>query len=108
MGIPEPLSVRRATVQTLTLFLFMLESGEVYRAIICTVFMKLTKIDFSVSIVVLSIFLSFISCRNNKIEVSSNPVNSTINNTPPTIKVFLENSGSMDGYMCDCSHLKDV
>ena len=71
-------------------------------------FMKLTRIGFSVSVFVLSIFLSLISCRNDKIEVSSKHINSTINNTSPTIKVFLENSGSMDGYMCDGSDLKDA
>lgn len=70
--------------------------------------MKLTRIGFSVSVFVLSIFLSLISCRNDKIEVSSKHINSTINNTSPTIKVFLENSGSMDGYMCDGSDLKDA
>lgn len=50
----------------------------------------------------------FTSCANNKIEVSSELTNSTINKTPPTIKVFLENSGSMDGYMCDGAQLKDA
>ncbi len=56
------------------------------------------------------LFLSvwFFSCTSEFIEVSSNPVKSPISATKFTLKVFLENSGSMDGYMCDGSHLKDA
>lgn len=47
-------------------------------------------------------------CSHDKIEVSATPVASTIPSQNPCVKVFIENSGSMDGYMCDGSQLKDV
>lgn len=47
-------------------------------------------------------------CSHDKIEVSSTPVPSAIPSQNPCLKVFIENSGSMDGYMCDGSQLKDV
>lgn len=47
-------------------------------------------------------------CSHDKIEVSSTPVESTMPSKNPCLKVFIENSGSMDGYMCDGSQLKDV
>ena len=43
-----------------------------------------------------------------KIEVTSTAVKSTIKEDRPILKVFLENSGSMDGYMCSGSQLKDA
>lgn len=49
-----------------------------------------------------------VSCGRNKIEVSSTPVSSSIPSDNPCVKVFIENSGSMDGYMCDGSQLKDA
>ena len=52
--------------------------------------------------------LMVVSCGHDKIEVSSAPVADTIPSNDPCIKVFIENSGSMDGYMCDGSQLKDV
>ena len=71
--------------------------------------MRLGKSIFSLLIIIaLSGLLLLTNCGSNKIEVSSEPRNSTIDKTPPTIKVFLENSGSMDGYMCDGSQLKDA
>lgn len=47
-------------------------------------------------------------CSHDKIEVGSTPVPSAIPSQNPCPKVFIENSGSMDGYMCDGSQLKDV
>lgn len=52
--------------------------------------------------------LLIIGCKHNKIEVSSTPVASYTPSSNPCIKVFIENSGSMDGYMCDGSQLKDA
>lgn len=52
--------------------------------------------------------VAVISCGHDKIEVSSDPVASAIPSKTPCVKVFIENSGSMDGYMCDGSQLKDV
>lgn len=55
------------------------------------------------------IFLTaIVGCSHNKIEVSSKPIVSTIPSNNPSVKVFIENSGSMDGYMCDGSQLKDA
>ena len=48
------------------------------------------------------------SCGHTKIEVSSTAVSSSITTNNPCLKVFIENSGSMDGYMCDGSQLKDA
>ena len=48
------------------------------------------------------------SCGHTKIEVSSTAVSSSIPTNNPCLKVFIENSGSMDGYMCDGSQLKDA
>ena len=47
------------------------------------------------------------SCsRSTIVEIQSSP--STVSKqVKPKVKVFLENSGSMDGYMCDGSELKD-
>ncbi len=52
--------------------------------------------------------LAIASCVHNKIEVDATPVASTIPSDNPCVKVFIENSGSMDGYMCDGSQLKDA
>lgn len=56
-----------------------------------------------------SVFLIFIfvSCKQ-KIEISSDSIASTIKTDSPVLKIFIENSGSMDGYMCDGSQLKDA
>ena len=50
----------------------------------------------------------FITGCHRKIEVECAPVASTIKENRPLLKIFLENSGSMDGYMCDGSQLKDA
>ena len=56
-----------------------------------------------------SIFSIFLyCCKHDKIELSSTPINTVIPSTKPSLKVFIENSGSMDGYMCDGSQLKDA
>lgn len=53
--------------------------------------------------------LGFVGCGGrDKIEVSSTTVASTIKSENPSLKVFIENSGSMDGYMCAGSQLKDA
>lgn len=55
----------------------------------------------------ISLCCGFIGCRK-KIEISSTPIASTIKSDKPLLKVYIENSGSMDGYMCDGSQLKDA
>lgn len=54
-----------------------------------------------------SIMCAFWGCTH-KIEVSSEKVMSPINEMKPALEVYIENSGSMDGYMCDGSQLKDA
>lgn len=54
---------------------------------------------------VLLLFL-FIDCSKVVVIGSSKPQKN--NSTHPILKIFLENSGSMDGYMCDGSDLKDA
>ncbi len=54
------------------------------------------------------IMFALVGCKHGKIEVSSVHVDSTIPANNPNLKVFVENSGSMDGYMCDGSQLKDA
>ncbi len=57
----------------------------------------------------LLISLSCVLVRcHKKIEVSNTPIASSIKSDKPILKVYIENSGSMDGYMCDGSQLKDA
>lgn len=52
---------------------------------------------------------AFIGCgEGGKIVVSSPDVKSPISTINPIVKVYIENSGSMDGYMCNGSQLKDA
>lgn len=57
---------------------------------------------------VVILFAAVTGCSHDKIEVSATPVASTMLSQDPCLKVFIENSGSMDGYMCDGSQLKDA
>lgn len=55
------------------------------------------------------LLIIMIACPKEKVlVVSSSPVSTPVSSKKPVIKVFLENSGSMDGYMCDGSQLKDA
>lgn len=58
--------------------------------------------------IAVSLLSAVIGCSHDKIVVSSKPVASTMPSQNPCLKVFIENSGSMDGYMCDGSQLKDL
>ncbi len=64
------------------------------------------KFSSIAAIIFLIIALGFTSCKD-KIEISGEN-KSQSGNTPPTLNVYIENSGSMDGYMCDGSELKDA
>lgn len=57
---------------------------------------------------VVILFAAVTGCSHDKIEVNATPVASTMLSQDPCLKVFIENSGSMDGYMCDGSQLKDA
>ncbi len=49
---------------------------------------------------------SIMGCRD--FHVTWMPINYSSDSEPPTINVYVENSGSMDGYMCDGAELKDA
>lgn len=58
--------------------------------------------------IVLSAFsLLLLSC-DKSINVRWDRHNASISETSPMLKVYIENSGSMDGYMCNGSQLKDA
>ena len=54
----------------------------------------------------LFVFMMLQGCRDFKI--SWKPVTYQTYDIKPRLKVYIENSGSMDGYMCDGSELKDA
>ncbi len=68
--------------------------------------MKNTLILFLFAICIIYCGLS--GCTHDKIEISSDEVISPIKTMKPILRVYIENSGSMDGYMCDGSQLKDA
>ena len=51
--------------------------------------------------------LSFSGC-SDKLSIQWEKHTAQVNNVSPKLKVYIENSGSMDGYMCDGSELKDA
>lgn len=69
---------------------------------------KSISIRIPVSIVLLVLFSICISSCRKIIEVNAEPVNTIVKSKQPALKVYIENSGSMDGYMCDGSQLKDA
>ena len=69
--------------------------------------MSVKQLFVSISIVGVIMIMTFASCKRSTIvEIHSNAPQSA-KEVKPQVKVFLENSGSMDGYMCDGSELKD-
>ncbi|MDE6026949.1 MAG: hypothetical protein K2G23_02625 [Muribaculaceae bacterium] len=50
----------------------------------------------------------FSGCGGGKIEVTADTTPERKNVSAPSLDVFIENSGSMDGYMCSGSQLKDA
>lgn len=73
--------------------------------------MKITKsisIGTPISIVLLVLFSIGISSCRKKIEVNAESMNTIVKSQLPALQVYIENSGSMDGYMCDGSQLKDA
>ena len=62
-----------------------------------------------ISIPIVAILILLYSCGDRKISVSWTPTVITDNlDNDFCLKVYIENSGSMDGYMCDGSELKDA
>lgn len=58
------------------------------------------------SLLIITIASLFQGCRD--FNITWIPIEYTSFTEKPTIKVYIENSGSMDGYMCDGSELKDA
>ena len=61
------------------------------------------------NLIVSVLLLALFACSNHKIKITASEgksVPTTI--MKPTLRVFLENSGSMNGYMCEGSRLKDI
>lgn len=70
--------------------------------------MKLKPILLLLSFAILFCIFVFVGCGGGgKIAVTSPEVQSPISSVKPVVKVYIENSGSMDGYMCNGSQLKD-
>lgn len=57
--------------------------------------------------IILALFLLLVSCGNS-IEVRWDRSNANIRESHPELNVYIENSGSMNGYMCDGSEFKDA
>lgn len=70
--------------------------------------MKNKLIISSLLVVAAVCSMALTGCGHDKIVVSADAVASSIPAYNPCVKVFIENSGSMDGYMCDGSQLKDA
>lgn len=62
-----------------------------------------------VAIVLLAAAVSLnISCGSRNVSITWNTVQQPVSSNNFKLKVYIENSGSMDGYMCDGSELKDA
>lgn len=66
------------------------------------------KIIIPATIVVLLLIGYMLIPREHNLIVKWNTVNTSIKDATPQIKVYIENSGSMDGYMGNGSQLKDA
>ena len=61
------------------------------------------------NLIVSVLLLALFACSNHKIKITASEGKSVpTTNLKPTLRVFLENSGSMNGYMCEGSQLKDI
>lgn len=68
--------------------------------------MKKVITPFVSSLLIFVVTFLFQGCRDFNIVWS--PVKNITYTKKPIVKVYIENSGSMDGYMCDGSELKDA
>lgn len=65
------------------------------------------KALFTIAVILGLVLIRFLVSCTSKIEVSSEEISSSIKSNNPVLNVYIENSGSMDGYMCNGSELKD-
>ncbi len=67
------------------------------------------KGNFILPLVLCAILCALGSCDNPQRIISADKINQPdVSSIKPTLKVYIENSGSMYGYMCDGSQLKDA
>lgn len=59
-------------------------------------------------VLIIAVTMIWSSCGGGQIEVSAESSETPVVPKPPVLEVFVENSGSMDGYMCNGSQLKDA
>ena len=65
-----------------------------------------SKNSFFIAVLIITLW-SFTSCVDTTVEIIDSPSAQFVPKKKPVVRVFLENSGSMDGFMCDGSELKD-
>lgn len=69
----------------------------------------ITKKQFALTITLFLLAISLSNCGGNKQQITwTGGEAQPENTTKPILNVYIENSGSMDGYMCDSSELKDA
>ena len=70
--------------------------------------MERLKVKLLVKVLLVSIMFLNISCGSRDVTVTWSSVEESEQSNNFKLKVFIENSGSMDGYMCPGSELKDA
>lgn len=87
-------------------------SNKFKEALMCLIIfwnrLKGEKIFVILPLAICIILGAFSGCTHDKIEISSEEVISPINTMKPVLRVYIENSGSMDGYMSNGAQLKDA
>ena len=70
--------------------------------------MERLKVKLLVKVLLVSIMFLNISCGSRDVTVTWSSIEGPAQSNNFKLKVFIENSGSMDGYMCSGSELKDA
>ena len=70
--------------------------------------MKCEKYIKAVTVLLCTVLSFLLSGCKGDVEVSWKVENHPVKKVLPVLKVYIENSGSMDGYMCEGSELKDA
>ena len=70
--------------------------------------MERLKVKLLVKVLLVSIMFLNISCGSRDVTVTWSSIEEPAQSNNFKLKIFIENSGSMDGYMCSGSELKDA
>ena len=70
--------------------------------------MERLKVKLLVKVLLVSIMFLNISCGSRDVTVTWSSIEGPTQSNNFKLKIFIENSGSMDGYMCSGSELKDA